>query len=105
MAAIPKWQRIVLDDPEAWGLQSISEDHLVLRIVAKCKPADRDNVDRELRHRFKAVADGLGIQLPSMESVVLTGTDGAASISGAKAPRTSPVPVHHHHDVAKSRRK
>jgi len=105
MASTPKWQRIVLDEPEAWGLQSISEEHLVLRIVAKCKPADRDNVDRELRRRFKAVADDLGIQLPSMESVVLTGTDGAASISGAKAPRTSPVPVHHHHDVAKSRRK
>jgi len=93
MAASPKWQQVVIDEPEAWGLQSVAEEHLVLRIVAKSKPADRDNVDRELRRRFKAVADELGIQLPSMESVVLTGLEGAASIGGAKPPRTAPTPL------------
>ncbi|WP_423923399.1 mechanosensitive ion channel family protein [Frigoribacterium sp. 2-23] len=92
LAAIPKWKRAIIDQPEVWGIQSIAEEHIVIRIVAKTRSADRDNVDRELRARLKKALDEMGIQLPSLASVVLTGFDGAASVQGSRPPRTVPTP-------------
>ena len=45
LAATPKWRRSVLDQPEVWGIQSISEEHVVIRIVVKTRSTDRDTVD------------------------------------------------------------
>lgn len=92
LAAIPKWKRAVLDQPEVWGIQSIADEHIVIRIVVKTRSSDRDNVDRELRSRLKKTLDGMDIVLPSLTSVVLTGFDGASSVQGARAPRTVPTP-------------
>jgi len=92
MAATPKWKRAMIDAPEIWGLQSIAEEHVVIRIVSKARSAERDNVDRELRSRLKKATDELGITLPSLSSVVLTGFDGASSVQGARPPQTVPTP-------------
>ncbi|MBD8484175.1 mechanosensitive ion channel [Frigoribacterium sp. CFBP 8759] len=92
LAAIPKWRRAIIDQPEVWGIQSIAEEHVVIRIVAKTRSADRDNVDRELRSRLKKTLDAMDIVLPSLTSVVLTGFDSASSVQGARAPRTAPTP-------------
>lgn len=100
LAAIPKWKRAIIDQPEVWGIQSIAEEHVVIRIVAKTRSSDRDNVDRELRSRLKKTLDGMDIVLPSLTSVVLTGFDGASSVQGARAPRTAPTP-----HVPRSKRK
>ncbi|MBD8140745.1 mechanosensitive ion channel [Frigoribacterium sp. CFBP 13605] len=100
LAAIPKWRRAIIDQPEVWGIQSIAEEHVVIRIVAKTRSADRDNVDRELRSRLKKTLDAMDIVLPSLTSVVLTGFDSASSVQGARAPRTAPTP-----HVPRSKRK
>jgi small-conductance mechanosensitive channel len=92
MAALPKWKRSMIDAPEVWGLQSIAEEHVVIRIVSKARSSERDNVDRELRSRLKKATDQLGITLPSLSSVVLTGFDGASSVQGARPPQTVPTP-------------
>jgi small conductance mechanosensitive channel len=92
MAALPKWGRSMIDAPEVWGLQSIAEEHVVIRIVSKTRSSERDNVDRELRSRLKKATDELGITLPSLSSVVLTGFDGASSVQGARPPQTVPTP-------------
>jgi small conductance mechanosensitive channel len=92
LAAIPKWKRAIIDQPEVWGIQSIADEHVIIRIVAKTRSSDRDNVDRELRSRLKKTLDGMDIVLPSLTSVVLTGFDSASSVQGARAPRTVPTP-------------
>jgi small conductance mechanosensitive channel len=92
LAAVPKWNRAIIDQPEVWGIQSIADEHVIIRIVAKTRSADRDNVDRELRSRLKKTLDGMDIVLPSLTSVVLTGFDSASSVQGARAPRTVPTP-------------
>ena len=102
MAATPKWARTVIDQPEVWGLQSIAEEHVVIRIVMKTRTAERDDVDRELRARLKAATDEMGITLPSLTSVVLTGFDGAGSVGGARPPRTVPTP---HQQAPRGRRR
>jgi small-conductance mechanosensitive channel len=93
MAATPKWRSRVLERPEIWGIESISAEAIVIRLVMKTRAGAKDDVARELRLRLKATMDDMGVQLPSLNSVVLSGFDGAESINGAKPPRTRPNPV------------
>ncbi|MBN9632830.1 MAG: mechanosensitive ion channel family protein [Actinobacteria bacterium] len=93
LATSPKWRSRVLDKPELWGLESVSADAMVIRIVLKTRTTAKDDVSRELRLRLKQATDGLGIKLPSLEAVVLSGFDSAGSVNGAKPPRTRPTPV------------
>ncbi|RUQ97531.1 mechanosensitive ion channel family protein [Labedella endophytica] len=88
-----KWRTRILERPESWGLESISDDALVVRLVIKTRTSAKDDVARELRLRLKAAMDEMDVKLPSLKSVVLEGFDGAASVSGARPPRTKPVGV------------
>ena len=93
MATNTKWRSRVLEKPEIWGLESISEDAIVIRIVIKTRTTAKDDVARELRLRLKKALDAMGIELPSLTSIVLTGFEGAASVKGARPPKTAPMPV------------
>jgi small-conductance mechanosensitive channel len=93
MATTSKWRSRVLEKPEIWGLESISDEAIVIRIVMKTRTTAKDDVARELRVRLKKALDAMGVTLPSLTSIVLTGFDGAASVQGARPPRTTPVPV------------
>ncbi|MFF1632878.1 mechanosensitive ion channel family protein [Leifsonia sp. NPDC058248] len=93
LATSPKWRSRILEKPELWGLESISDDAMVIRLVLKTRTTAKDDVSRELRMRLKSAVDELGVKLPSLNTIVLTGFDGAASVSGAKPPRTRPTPV------------
>jgi len=93
MATNSKWRPRVVDKPEVWGIQSISADAIVIRLVMKTRPGSKDDVARELRARVKSTLDDMGVRLPSLASVVLSGFDGAESVTGARPPRTTPNPV------------
>ncbi len=88
-----KWRSRVLEQPEIWGIESISADAVVIRLVMKARAGSKDDVARELRARLKAALDAMDIELPSLKTVVLTGFDGAESIHGARPPRTRPNPI------------
>lgn len=93
MAASPKWRSRVLEKPEVWGLESISADAMVIRIVVKTRTVAKDDVSRELSIRLKRALDAENIKLPALNTVVLSGFDSAASVKGARPPRTRPVKV------------
>lgn len=93
MANDPKWRGRMLERPEVWGIESISEEAIVVRLVSKTKPGTKDDVARELRSRLKTALDDMGIRLPSLNSIVLTGFNGAESVTGARPPRTAPNPI------------
>lgn len=93
LASDPKWRSRVIERPEIWGLESISAEALVIRLVVKTRTNAKDDVARELREQLKKSLDEMGVRLPSMNSIVLTGFEGASSVSGARPPRTRPVPT------------
>ncbi|HEY4268025.1 MAG TPA: mechanosensitive ion channel family protein [Galbitalea sp.] len=93
MATNSKWRARIVDKPEVWGIESIAADSIVIRMVVKTRPGSKDDVARELRARLKESLDAMGVKLPSLSSVVLSGFDGAESVSGARPPRTTPNPV------------
>ena len=45
----PDWSDFVVEEPEVWGVESVSPEAVVIRVVVKTKPAERPNVARELR--------------------------------------------------------
>ncbi len=90
MAKSSKWRSRVIEKPEIWGLESISAEALVIRIVMKVRTSAKDDVARELRMRLKHALDEMGVKLPSMNSVVLAGFEGATRVKGARPPRTAP---------------
>lgn len=89
----PKWRSRVLEQPEVWGLESISGDALVIRLVMRTRANAKDDVARELRMRLKHAMDKMDIVLPAMNSIVLNGPEGAQSVRGANPPKTKPTPV------------
>lgn len=91
LAATPKWRSLVLDKPEIWGIESVSESAIVVRLVVKTRTSAKDDVSRELRARLKRASDELGVALPSLSAVVLSGWEGAMSVNGARPPRTRPI--------------
>ncbi|NQX10093.1 mechanosensitive ion channel [Microbacteriaceae bacterium VKM Ac-2855] len=93
LATSGRWRSRILEKPEIWGLESISAEALVVRLVIKTRTTAKDDVARELRLRLKRALDEQGVKLPALNSIVLSGFEGAASVTGAKPPRTKPAPI------------
>ena len=93
LAHSSKWRSRVLEKPEIWGLESISAEAIVIRIVMKVRTSAKDDIARALRMRLKAALDAMDVKLPSLNSVVLTGFEGATRVKGAKPPKTAPSAV------------
>lgn len=105
LAKEPKWHPHFLDAPELWGMESVTDEAVVLRLVAKTRTSSKDDVGRELRDRLALTLDALEVVTPSLETVILEGWEGAGSVGGARPPRTKPVVVEPQGKSAKPRRR
>ena len=70
-AAESKWKRLILEKPELWGIESVSAEAIVIRLVVKTRSGVKDQVARALRARLKTAIDELGVQLPPLNSIAL----------------------------------
>ncbi len=99
LADDPKWRRKVLEKPEIWGIESISAEALVIRLVMKVRGPEQFEIARELRLRLKLALDDLGVALPALNRVVMDGLDRAGKATEQKpstrggAPKTKQLPV------------
>lgn len=93
MSQEPRWRQRIVEKPEIWGLQSISEDGMVFRLVVKTRASELDVVGRELRARLKHAVDSLGITLPAMAMIMPEGWENATSINGLRSVQTRPTPA------------
>jgi len=91
MSENPDWKRKVLETPEIWGIESISAEALVVRLVMKVRTADQFEIARELRLRLKLALDEMGVSLPALNRVVMDGLDRPPTRTSR--PRTKPVPL------------
>jgi len=93
LATDPKWRSRMLEKPEIWGIESISAEAIVIRLVVKTRSAAKDDVARELRSRLKRALDEMDVKMPALNSIVLSGFEGATSVKGARPPKTKPIDV------------
>ena len=67
----PEWRRKIIENPEIWGIESITAEALIVRLTVKTRSADQWAVARELRLRVKLALDHLGVSVPSLNRMVL----------------------------------
>jgi small-conductance mechanosensitive channel len=70
MWADPAWHDVLLDRPEVWGIQDVSETTVLVRVVAKTAPLRQSEVTRELRERLKAAVDSGQLSVPAQADPV-----------------------------------
>ena len=82
-----RWKRLVLEKPELWGIESVSAEAIVIRLVVKTRSGVKDQVARALRARLKTAIDELGVQLPPLNSIALRPGPGGALPGARPAPK------------------
>ncbi|MBA3619761.1 MAG: mechanosensitive ion channel family protein [Actinomycetota bacterium] len=61
---------VVLEQPEVWGVEALSPDAVLVRVVVKTAPLEQWRVARELRQRVKAAFDQAGVEVPLSQHTV-----------------------------------
>jgi moderate conductance mechanosensitive channel len=65
-----------MDEPEVWGVEALTTDGVVMRVVVKTQPLQQWAVARELRRRIKGRLDAEGIEMRTMpRTVIVNGED------------------------------
>lgn len=85
-----RWKRLVIEKPEIWGIESVSAEAIVIRLVVKVRSGTKDDVARALRGRLKVAIDELGVQLPPLNSIALRPTAGGP-LPGARPAAKAPA--------------
>ncbi len=59
-----EYQGVVIEEPEVWGVESITPDGVTMRVTLKTAPMEQWRVAREMRARIKNRFDHEGIEMP-----------------------------------------
>ncbi len=65
-----EYQKVIIEEPEVWGVQSLDADSVVVRVTLKTAPMEQWNVAREMRERVKARFDLEEIEIPRHQRIV-----------------------------------
>jgi moderate conductance mechanosensitive channel len=77
----PAWEEVITAQPEVWGVQEVTSDSVLVRVIARTAPLRQWDVARELRERLKVAVAGLGAGEAAGAGEAL----GAAEAVGAEA--------------------
>jgi small-conductance mechanosensitive channel len=69
LAQDEEWHPMLDGTPEVWGVETIGDNRVVVRIVARTQPGAQWGIARELRRRLKVRFDAEGIRLPGVPLV------------------------------------
>ncbi len=84
-----RWRKLMLEKPEVWGVQDISDCQVVMRVAAKTLPLRQWEVARELRERVKSALD-TGLSAPQAGLAAPAGPAGRTRNAGQ---RTAAAPL------------
>jgi moderate conductance mechanosensitive channel len=91
----PTWHEIILEEPEVWGVQSLSSDAVLMRVTARTVPLRQWEVQRELTERLKMALDAhgplAGSPAYSAAGAAAEGGPAAAGEAAAPSPRAAAI--------------
>lgn len=73
LAEDPRWDDVVLEPPEVWGVQAMSPEGLTVRVVVKTAPGQQYEVARDLRGRISDRLRREGVRGPGQSALVSAG--------------------------------
>ena len=74
-AASPEWRRKVVEDPEVWGIQSLSAEAITLRLVVKVRAGEQWAAERALYRALKDALDQRQVDIPPLNRMVVDNRD------------------------------
>ena len=91
------FRKVILEEPEVWGVQEMTPDWITVRVTLKTAPLEQWGVAREMRERIKARFDYLGIELARPARVLIhrdnreagEAPDTTGAPEGSEAPASS----------------
>lgn len=92
LAADDRWAELILEPPEVWGVEDLTADGVLIRVVIKTKPLEQWRVARELRERIKRRFDAERLTLPVATETPAGGPGTGASDPSNPPPATSAAP-------------
>lgn len=70
------WADAFITAPELWGMQTLSAEAVIVRLVAKVRPGERVAIESEIRKRLQQIFKMEKISLPPMNTIVFDGPNG-----------------------------
>ncbi|MEX1078826.1 MAG: mechanosensitive ion channel domain-containing protein [Homoserinimonas sp.] len=92
MANSIAWRSKILEKPEIWGIESVSAEALVIRLVMKTRPEEQWDVARELRLRLKLALDEINVNVPALNRVVIDSRATTQVNDDEVSSQTKPMP-------------
>jgi small-conductance mechanosensitive channel len=89
----PRWRAVIVDKPELWGMESVTADGIVLRLVVRTSANTRDDVAWSLRTHLREALENQGVEAAAITSTRLEEFEFAGTLRGVRPPRTSPTPL------------
>lgn len=74
-AASREWRRKVVEDPEVWGIQSLSAEAITLRLVVKVRAGEQWAAERALYRALKDSLDQRQVDIPPLNRMVVDNRD------------------------------
>ncbi len=71
LAEDPDFRDRITDEPEVWGVESVSPEAVTIRVVVKAKPLEGGPVARALRQRIQERFEDEGVRLPPPRAALL----------------------------------
>jgi moderate conductance mechanosensitive channel len=87
----PRWHDVIMEEPEVWGVESVSSDAIVMRLVARTLPLRQWEVARELRERLKNALASASVPGEPVATAIGAGTAAQADAQ-ARTPGRGPGP-------------
>lgn len=81
----PRFQGVIIEEPEVWGVQSMSAEGIVVRVTLKTAPLEQWRVAREMRERVKDRFEAEGIEMPVAQRVLWPGQTNPGATDGEDA--------------------
>jgi small conductance mechanosensitive channel len=81
----PENAALVIEPPEVWGVEALSADSVVVRLVVKTVPLQQWKVARLLRERIAVAFDDAGVEIPFPQRTVWVRTEGTGQPDTAEA--------------------
>ncbi|MET1156670.1 mechanosensitive ion channel domain-containing protein [Arthrobacter sp.] len=74
-------RRLILDDPEVWGVEALTGESVVIRLAIRTKPLEQWAIARKMRARLKAALAEEGLRIPLLNQTVIKGSAPSAAVA------------------------
>jgi small conductance mechanosensitive channel len=90
--ADPAFGALILEAPEVWGVEALSTEGIVVRLVAKTQPLEQWKIARELRLRITARFEREGVRVPlPQQAMFVHDSTPPMTANAASAPADHPA--------------